>query len=168
MSCLRGVCLPAVQPHLEQVLVVAVASCAKRDRAARAKLSRVGVDENRNEAVLFVQFMHVIRDAVNSPLQNAVIFAAVLHYKLRMLSLTAYLGSPVSLVKSRNSSWIVVTSEVLESGPHRGACALPVLRLTSEYGIADFDENAGRRRSPRSICDNFNEPQSDVTYNIVT
>lgn len=53
-------------------------------------------------------------------------------YKLIFLKITSYFLSPVIRLKSRNSSCIVVTSEVLLSGPHRGAWAFPVRRLMSE------------------------------------
>ena len=61
----RRIGFAALQPHFEQILVVAVASCTERDGAACAELTGVRVDENRNETVLFGQLMHVIRDAVH-------------------------------------------------------------------------------------------------------
>ena len=59
---------------------------------------------------------------------------------------------PVIIVRSRNSSWIVLTSETELSGPHSGAWAWPVYKLTSENGIWESLLKQGRRRSPNSSC----------------
>jgi len=66
--------------------------------------------------------------------------------------LTSNFGSPVQRLRSRNSSWIVVTSEVLLSGLHLGEWALRVARFTSEYGTPESELKHGSNRVPRSIC----------------
>ena len=48
------------------------------------------------------------------------------------------LGSLVQRLRSRNSSWRVVTSEVDESGDHLGAWPREDLRWISEYGIPEY------------------------------
>lgn len=63
---------------------------------------------------------------------------------------TSNLESPVLLDKSRNSNCIVVTSDVLLSGDHFGACARPVLKLISEYGIPESVLKQGNNLSPKS------------------
>lgn len=60
-------------------------------------------------------------------------------------------GSRVMRLKSRNSSWIVVTSLVELSGDHFGECAIIVAGLTSEKGIPDGELNAGIKRLPISV-----------------
>ena len=47
-------------------------------------------------------------------------------------NLTSYLGSPVARLRAINSSCMVVTSDVLLSGPQRGGWGIRVLRFTSE------------------------------------
>lgn len=64
---------------------------------------------------------------------------------------TSYRSSLVTLLRSRNSSWMVVTSDVLLSGPHLGGWAWPVLKFTSENGTFDGDLKHGRSRFPRSL-----------------
>ena len=49
---------------------------------------------------------------------------------------------PVILLRSRNSSWMVVTSEVELSGDHLGECPVLDRRFTSENGIPDTESNA--------------------------
>lgn len=73
---------------------------------------------------------------------------------------TSYRSSLVTLLRSRNSSWMVVTSDVLLSGPHLGGWAWPVLKFTSENGTFDGDLKHGRSRFPRSLykttlCNNY-------------
>ena len=65
--------------------------------------------------------------------------------------LASNFGSPVHRLRSRNSNWIVVTSEVLLSGLHFGECALRVARLTSEKGTPESELKQGRSRVPKSI-----------------
>lgn len=66
------------------------------------------------------------------------------------VQLTLYMFFFVSIDKSLNSNWIVLTSDTELSGPHSGARALPVYKLTSEKGIWDFVLKQGSKRSPRS------------------
>ena len=61
----RDVTLAALQPHLEEVLVVAVSARAQRDRARRAELARVGVDEDGHKTVLLGLLVHVILHVVH-------------------------------------------------------------------------------------------------------
>ena len=89
--------------------------------------------------------------SINATMQSITLKQGAITLFLGRQKITAYFGFPVNRDRSRNSSWIVVTSDVLESGPHRGAWALPVDRLTSEKGTGDFEEKAGSRRSPISI-----------------
>lgn len=76
---------------------------------------------------------------------------------------TSYRPSLVTLLRSRNSSWMVVTSDVLLSGPHLGGWAWPVLKFTSENGTFDGDLKHGKSRFPRSLyktttlCNNYNK-----------
>lgn len=64
--------------------------------------------------------------------------------------LTLYTFFLVSIDRSLNSNWIVLTSDTELSGPHSGACALPEYRFTSEKGISDFVLKQGNKRSPSS------------------
>ena len=48
------------------------------------------------------------------------------------------MGLPVLRLRSLNSSWMVVTSEVELSGLHLGAWPSRVFRFTSEKGIPDW------------------------------
>ena len=57
-----------------------------------------------------------------------------------------------NLLRSLNSNWIVVTSEVELSGLHFGEWPLEDLRLTSEYGIPEGDPNEPNKRSPKSFA----------------
>jgi hypothetical protein len=70
----------------------------------------------------------------------------------RMLKapLTSNFGSPVQRLRSRNSNWIVVTSEVLLSGLHFGEWALRVARFTSEYGTPESESKHGSNLVPKS------------------
>lgn len=75
---------------------------------------------------------------------------------------TSYRPSLVTLLRSRNSSWMVVTSDVLLSGPHLGGWAWPVLKFTSENGTFDGDLKHGKSRFPRSLykttlCNNYHK-----------
>lgn len=65
-------------------------------------------------------------------------------------SRTSNFGSPVQRLRSRNSSWIVVTSEVLLSGLHLGEWALRVARFISEYGTPESELKHGSNRVPKS------------------
>lgn len=65
---------------------------------------------------------------------------------------TLYFGSPVILERSLNSICMVVTSEVLLSGPHLGAWALPVRKFTSENGTREGELKHGNSLFPRSVC----------------
>ena len=47
---------------------------------------------------------------------------------------------------------MVLTSDTELSGPHSGAWAWPVSRLTSEKGMPEVLLKQGRRRSPSSVC----------------
>ena len=47
---------------------------------------------------------------------------------------------------------MVLTSDTELSGPHSGAWAWPVSRLTSEKGMPEVLLKQGRRRSPSSFC----------------
>ena len=53
---------------------------------------------------------------------------------------------------SLNSICMVLTSDVLLSGPHRGGWACPVLRFTSEKGTLEALPKHGSSLSPRSCC----------------
>lgn len=64
---------------------------------------------------------------------------------------TSYFGSPVARLKSLNSNWMVVISDVLLSGDHFGACAFLVNKLTSENGIPDSDSKHGNNLSAKSV-----------------
>lgn len=64
--------------------------------------------------------------------------------------LTSNFGSPVQRLRSRNSSWIVVTSDVLLSGLHLGEWAFRVARFTSEYGTPESELKHGSNRVPKS------------------
>ena len=78
-------------------------------------------------------------------------------------TLTAYFFSPVILERSLNSICMVVTSDVLLSGPQRGAWALPDSRLTSEYGTLDLELKQGSKRSASSTCSREQIIQSAVS-----
>lgn len=73
--------------------------------------------------------------------------------------LTSKVGSPVERLRSRNSSWMVVTSEVVESAFHLGGWAFFVPRLTSEYGTPEDVLKLGKRSKPSSSC-----KQGDLTF----
>lgn len=77
--------------------------------------------------------------------------------------LTSKVGSPVERLRSRNSSWIVVTSEVVESAFHLGGWAFLVPRLTSEYGTPDEVLKLGKRSKPNSSCKSVKR-QIHITY----
>lgn len=71
-------------------------------------------------------------------------------FSINVAANTSKMGSPVKRLRSRNSSWIVVTSEVVESAFHLGGCAFFVPKLMSEYGTPEEVLKLGNIRKPNS------------------